>query len=128
MGFSIKFQPLNNTTMYHQYRSTFFCALVLALAISFNTSAQTKTFEARNALYVEFGGNSGRYAINYSRIIHQKEMLKLNVSAGFSMWNDKIDYQSINNTKWLPVVPLEFSAFWGKSKHHFELGTGITSY
>ncbi|MDR7130237.1 hypothetical protein J2X69_002585 [Algoriphagus sp. 4150] len=111
-------------------KPTIIVALALVFAFSIDGYAQTEAeiFTAKNALYVEFGGNSGRYAINYSRIIHQKEKLKLNVSAGFSMWSDKIDLPPLTKTKWLPVVPLEFSAFWGKSNHHLEMGTGITSY
>ncbi|WP_439490000.1 hypothetical protein [Algoriphagus sp.] len=111
-------------------KSIFIAALLVLLALSYQASAQeeVQTFMARNALYVEFGGNSGPYSINYSRIIHQKDKLKLNVSSGFSMVPNKVDFQSISNRKWLPVVPLEFSAFWGKSNHHLELGIGITSY
>lgn len=104
----------------------FTVTLALALAISFNTSAQSEaqTFTARNTIYAEFGGNSGPYAINYSRIIHQKEKLKLNVSAGFSMLHHRLN----SKTTWLPVVPVEISAFYGKSNHHLELGFGFTSY
>ena len=29
---------------------------------------------------------------------------------------------------WLPVIPLEFSAFWGRSNHHLEFGIGIIPY
>lgn len=105
----------------------FTVTLALALAISFNTSAQTEaqTFTARNALYVEFGGNSGRYAVNYSKIFHQKGKLKLNASAGFSMWRNQLnDFKTI----WLPVIPLEVTVLYGKSNHHLELGFGFTSY
>lgn len=111
-------------------KSILVAALLVLLTLSFQACAQeeVQTFTVRNAFYAEFGGNSGPYAINYSRIIHQKEKLKLNLSAGFSMLPNKIDFQSITNRKWLPVMPLEFSAFWGKSNHHLELGIGITSY
>jgi len=100
--------------------------LALALAISFNSSAQTEpeTLTAKNAVYLEFGGSSGRYAINYSKIFHQKGKLKLNASAGFSMWRNQInDFKTI----WLPVIPLEVTAFYGRSNHHLEMGFGFTS-
>lgn len=101
-------------------------ALIVILGLPLETFAQkeTKVFTAKNALYVEFGGTSGRYAVNYSRIVHQKGKLKLNVSAGFAMWHNTID----SKTTWLPVVPLEFSALYGKSNHHLEAGVGFTSF
>ncbi len=40
------------------------------------------------------------------------------------MWPNKIDSKTI----WLPAVPLEVSALYGKSNHHLELGMGVTSY
>lgn len=44
------------------------------------------------------------------------------------MWHHfSFDFRS-RTIKWLPVIPLEFSAFWGKSNHHLEIGIGITSY
>ena len=97
------------------------------LTLSQFTFAQTEpeTFTAKNAIYFEVGGSSGRYAVNYSKIFHQKGKLKMNASAGFSMWRDQLnDFKTI----WLPVIPLEVSALYGKSNHHLELGFGVTSY
>jgi hypothetical protein len=101
-------------------------ALIFALAISFGASAQTEpeTFTAKNAVYLEVGGGSGIYAINYSKIFHQKGKLKLNASAGFSLLPHRLD----SKTTWLPVVPLEISALYGKSNHHLEMGFGFTTY
>lgn len=96
------------------------------LTLSQSTFAQTEpeTFTAKNAIYLELGGSSGRYAVNYSKIFHQKGKLKLNASAGFSMWHHRIN----SKTTWLPVIPLEFSGFWGKSNHHLEVGLGLFTY
>ncbi|MDP2042510.1 hypothetical protein [Algoriphagus sp.] len=96
------------------------------LTLSQSTFAQTEpeTFTAKNAVYLEVGGSSGRYAVNYSKIFHQKGKLKLNASAGFTMWRDKLN----SKTTWLPVIPLEVTAFYGKSNHHLEMGFGVTSY
>ncbi|SEG29747.1 hypothetical protein [Algoriphagus boritolerans] len=96
------------------------------LTLSQFTFAQTEpeTFTAKNAVYIEVGGSSGRYAVNYSKIFHQKGKLKLSASAGFSMWPKKFDSKTI----WLPSIPIEVSALFGKSNHHLELGMGITSY
>lgn len=109
-----------------QHKSSLLLVLVFALSISIDARAQTvaETFTAKKAVYLEVGGSSGRYAINYSRIFHQKGKLKLNASAGFSMWpNEKIDSKTI----WLPVIPVEVSALYGKSNHHLEMGFGFTS-
>jgi len=103
-------------------------ALFFSISIGSYAQKESGNFEARNTIFVGLGGNSGRYAINFSRIVYQKQKFKLNVGAGFSMWSDKMDFEPINNTKWFPVMPLEVSGFWGKSKHHLEIGTGITSF
>lgn len=109
-----------------QDKSSLLLVLVFALFISFGARAQTKaeTFTAKKAVYLEVGGSSGRYAINYGKIFHQKGKLKLNANAGFSMWRNKInDFKTI----WLPVIPLEVTAFYGRSNHHLEMGFGFTS-
>ncbi len=95
------------------------------LTLSQITFAQTEaeTFTAKNAIFLELGGSSGRYAVNYSKIFHQKGKLKLNASAGFSMWRDRIN----SKTTWVPVIPLEVTALFGKSNHHLEMGFGFTS-
>lgn len=87
---------------------------LISLTVSISTFAQSEieTFTAKKAVYLEVGGSSGIYAINYSKIFHQKGKLKLNSSAGFSMWRNKMnDFKTI----WLPVVPLEVSALYGMS-------------
>jgi hypothetical protein len=116
-----KFHGMNNS-----FEKIFVTVLVFTLSISICAKAQTKseTYTAKNAVYLEVGGSSGRYAINYSKIFHQKGKLKLNASAGFSMWRNKInDFK----TYWLPVIPLEVTALYGKLNHHLEMGFGFTS-
>ncbi|MEB2774257.1 hypothetical protein SYJ56_03015 [Algoriphagus sp. D3-2-R+10] len=110
-----------------KFQPALILGLVLVLAISSNCLAQKQpqSFTARNSVFVEFGGSSGRYAVNYSKIFHQKGKLKLNASAGFSMWRNQLnDFKTI----WLPVIPLEVTALYGKSNYHLELGFGFTSF
>jgi len=109
-----------------KHKSPFLFVLFLIVAISLRGTAQTETgkFTAKQAVYLEVGGNAGRYAFNYGRIFHEKGKLKLNASAGFSMFHHRLNAK----TTWLPVVPVEISAFYGKSNHHLELGMGVTSY
>ncbi len=112
--------------MHLQHKFSFFFLLVLSLAISSRVTAQTEAekFSAKQSVYLELGGNAGQYAFNYGRIIQQKGKLKLNASAGFSMLYDRLN----SKTTWLPAIPVELSAFYGKSNHHLELGIGVTSY
>ena len=114
-------------------KSALIGAFVLTFALYFDGYAQSEAeiFTAKNTVFVEVGGNAGSYAASYGRIFHQKGMLKLSGSAGFSMLRHNTSYQPYNTSKtiyWLPTLPLEISAFWGKSKHHLEIGTGITPY
>lgn len=101
-----------------------FFLVFLTLSQSIFAQTEPETFTAKNAIYLEVGGSSGRYAVNYNKIFHQKGKLKLNASAGFSMWPKKFDSKTI----WLPTIPLEISALFGNSNHHLELGTGFTSF
>lgn len=125
--------PIPFSSMLHLFcdgQSFFRLKLIFVLVISFATpfgvTAQTdaEQFTAKQAVSLEVGGNAGRYAINYGRIFHQKGKLKLNAGAGFSMFHHRLNAK----TTWLPVVPVEISAFYGKSNHHLELGLGVTSY
>lgn len=116
--------------MASQLKLPIIVAIFFALPIVAFSQNESETFTARNAIFFEGGGNAGRFAISYGRIFHQKERFKLSGSVGFFMWPDKIDSSptSTNSTSWLPWVPLEISGFWGKSKHHLEIGAGITPY
>jgi hypothetical protein len=101
--------------------------LVFATLLPFDAMAQSKAvpFTAKKAVYLEVGGSSGVYAFNYSKIFHQKGKLKLNASAGFS-----ILIRETTNSKayWLPAIPLELTALYGKSNHHLEMGFGVIPY
>ena len=109
-----------------QFRLILICFFLVLLTLPFQAFSQTETetFTAKNAVYLEVGGSSGRYAVNYSKIFHQKGKVKLNASVGFSMWHHKLN----SKTTWLPAIPLEVTAFYGKSNHHLEMGFGFTSF
>jgi hypothetical protein len=101
--------------------------LFVTTLLSFDAIAQSKAepFTAKKAVYFEVGGSSGAYGLNYGRVFRQKEKLKLNASAGFSI----LVRETINLKKyWLPAIPLEVTAFYGKSKHHLEMGFGVIPY
>jgi hypothetical protein len=116
----------SHTNFSLQIRLMLVCFGLVLLTLPFQAFSQkeAETFTSKKAVYLEVGGSSGRYAINYSKIFHQKGKLKLNASAGFSMWRNQInDFETI----WLPVIPLEVTAFYGRSNHHLEMGFGFTS-
>jgi len=110
----------------------FFAVIGFSMLIQNRVLAQAETetkseiFTAKNSIHAEFAGNSGGYALNYGRIIYQKNKMKLAVSAGFSMFYRRVD-ERISSDYWVPVFPAEITAFWGKSKHHLELGAGFNT-
>ena len=114
-------------------KSALIGALFFTFAQLFEGYAQSEAevFTAKNMVFLEVGSNAGWYAASYGRVFHQKGILKLSGSAGFSMWRHNRSDQPYNTSKtvyWFPTLPLEISAFLGKFKHHLEIGTGITSY
>jgi hypothetical protein len=120
--------PLQNgSTMTIQQISPYVLVLVFATLLPFDAIAQSKAepFTAKKAVYLEVGGSSGAYGLNYGKVFRQKGKLKLNASAGFSI----LVRETTNlRTYWLPAIPLEVTAFYGKSKHHLEMGFGVIPY
>ena len=112
--------------MHPQHNSPFLLVLVFALSFSFGATAQTEaeTFTAKNAIYLDIGGNAGQYAFTYGRLITQKNALKVMGSVGFSLWADRVDGSTVFN----PAVPLELSGLIGNGNHHLELGLGVTPH
>jgi hypothetical protein len=110
------------------FRPRLLFVLVLAFSISFGATAQTEAekFTATHSVHLELGGNAGRYAFNYGRLIYQKRAFKVLGSVGFSLWSDSNLIKG--NTRWYPAIPLELSALIGRGKHHLEIGLGITSF
>jgi len=82
----------------------------------------TQDFKALNAFYVEVGGNSDTYSVNYDRVVYQREMIKAAVRVGvgtnlFFLKGEKEVY---------PIVPVEAVALIGRRRKHFEGGLGYT--
>jgi len=66
----------------------------------------------KNSTFIEFGGNSIGFSVNYSRIILQEERTKLALRAGVgNMFTNSIS------------IPVELTVMHG-NKHHFEFGPG----
>ena len=105
--------------------------MVLLFGIQNYTFAQeeAEVFTAKNSLYVELLGNAGVYSLNYGRIFHQHNRLKISGSAGLSYIRQSSGARSIGiSDYWTPMLPIEITAFWGRSRHHLEVGSGITFF
>lgn len=91
-----------------------------------NVSAQgeAEIFTAKNSIYVELGGNTPLYGVHYGRILNQKGKFKISGSAGFSYFQET----GGSTTHWTPVIPVEITGLWGKTRHNFEIGVGATFY
>ncbi|SHN33560.1 hypothetical protein SAMN04488057_12177 [Cyclobacterium lianum] len=83
-------------------------------------------FTAKNSVHAELLGNSGLYGLHYGRIFHQKDKLKLVASLGFSLQFQR-EIQPIHSSYVIPIFPVEVTAFWGRSRHHLEVGSGYTA-
>ncbi len=109
-----------------QHKSWLLLVLVFSLSISICARAQTKseTFTAKNAVYLDLGGNAGQYAFTYGKLFYQKGALKMMGSVGFALWADRVEGSTVFN----PAFPLEFSGLLGRGKHHLELAIGATPH
>lgn len=76
-----------------------------------------------NSLYLELGGNSLLYSINYDHTLRLSEKLKLAVGGGFEYLTDV----SINETSYGSSICLTPSAnlLVGRKSHLFETGLGL---
>jgi hypothetical protein len=90
------------------------------------TETKAEIFTSKNSMFAEFLGNSGSYALNYGRIFYQKERLKISASAGFSLLFKSED-EPFHSGYLVPAFIPEISAFFGKSKHHLELGVAFNA-
>lgn len=114
------------------YSRSCFIALSLAL-LSFSIDAiaqqDADLFTAKNTVFVELGGNGGLISINYDRIFHQNGKFKFAGRAGFSYFKQSSGNKGSNIPPyWSPLLPLEVTALWGRSRHHLELGVGVTFF
>lgn len=74
---------------------------------------------AKNAFFIELGGNAGLYSLNYDRIYLYKEKLKLSARIGLAI-NPK--------GKLIEQVYLvEQNIILFQNPHHLEIGIGITN-
>lgn len=82
----------------------------------------TQNFKALNAYYVELGGNSDTYSINYDRVVYQREIFKTALRIGMGT---NLFFLESEETVY-PIVPVEALLLVGRKMKHFEGGLGYT--
>lgn len=102
----------------------FFPILFLGQLNLYAQEEENKEIDFKHTLYLELFGNGGYYSINYGYNFYQNKNLKLVASVGIGHHI----YSVVNSTTWQPSLPFEFSALFGKKKHHLELGIGFTPF
>ena len=73
---------------------------------------------AKNAAFIELGGNAGLYSLNFDHIYFYKENLKVSARLGFAPAPNGRYFEQIY------IVENNFILF--KNPHHLELGLGVT--
>ena len=94
----------------------------LFLALHVQAQEYPGTFKALNAYYLEIGGNSDSYSLNYDRIVYQRNIFKAAVRAGVGT---NLFFQE-GEPGVYPIVPIEAVGMVGASQNHVEFGLGYT--
>lgn len=104
---------------------------ILFLVVSIQICAQEKDYvlkpprdydknPAKNAAFIELGGNAGLYSLNFDRIYFYKEKLKVSARAGFApIFVGRLIEQRY-------VLENNFILF--PNQHHLEIGVGATMH
>ena len=78
----------------------------------------------KNALFLEYAGNAPSMSVNFERMIHHQNPFSIFGRIGFG-----VDVVNLNEGNlFVPSVPLEITATFGKHKHFLELGMGATTF
>lgn len=73
---------------------------------------------AKNAVYLEIGGNGGAYSLNYERALSPKFLLR----AGFASWSSS---QMFGGEKSITTIPVMVNYLFGSGSHKIEGGLGF---
>lgn len=107
----------------------FIFAAVLLLCFSFSNLAQDaesikEPQLKHHSVYLELGGNSFIYSINYDYTLQLSDLTKLAIGTGFE-YVDEIKINEVSYGSSFCITPAANFLF-GRSSHHFE--TGIAAY
>lgn len=98
--------------------------ILSAILLTFNLLKGQETFDSnskKNALSIEaIGTSASPLSLNYDRVLLVKPSYHINLSLGLGY------FPFVKN--WNPIVgiPVNINMSMGKTKHFFEVGTGIT--
>ena len=97
----------------------------------FSTFSQENTLEItpkikHHSIYLELGGNSGAYSVNYDYSLSVSESAKLAVGTGLSalsLYSYNDGPAPVQNTQFF-ITP-EANLLFGKNSHHLETGVSL---
>src|SRR5690606_15898291 len=89
--------------------------LLVILFLMFS-SLKGQDQNAKNAVYIELGGNGGAYSLNYERAFTPKILLRL----GFASWAST----ETGGEKSITTIPVMVNTLIGPGNHKLELGLG----
>lgn len=98
--------------------------LIFLFSPALKAQKEAATITAKNAVFLELGGNAAYYSFNYERIFQQKGALKWAARGGVSVVPVRIQSKRYLGT----ILPIEIIALYGGSKHHLEAGAGVSPY
>jgi len=97
-------------------------ALALTTLSASGAAAQDRSyFTARNAVYVEAGGNAGFISVNLDRLITPN----IGIRAGIATISNPFSWNGDEDAS-VTVVPITANALLGSGSSRVELGAGVT--
>lgn len=100
---------------------TLSCFYVKAQQEDYSIQKPPRNYEtdpAKNAFFIELGGNAGFFSLNYERLYYYKEKFKMGARIGFA--------PNFNGIYIEQVYLIENNLILFKNPHHLELGIGVT--
>ena len=105
--------------------------IICTLFGHFSTFSQENTLEItpkikHHSIYLELGGNSGAYSVNYDYSLSVSESAKLAVGTGLSalsLYSYNDGPAPVQNTQFF-ITP-EANLLFGKNSHHLETGVSL---
>ena len=74
----------------------------------------------RNSLYIEIGGQSIFYSLNYDKLLQKNENFNRSFSIGVSV------IPKTTLCEYGVSIPVSYNFLYGKTEHKFEIGIGLT--
>jgi len=90
------------------------------LAFSHTTSFTQNDSIKPNSIFIELGGVSGHFSINYDRTLSFNSNYGLIAGIGFS--------PSLIDLRFSPRLPIQFKLFYQLNRHSLDIGTAFTPY